>query len=327
MGKLISYSYIVFLFILGACSQKTELAPISLSPQKIISELNDSTFFKTISGMVYHNGKIYLSELSRGAILVLNEDYALTDIIGKKGKGPGEFLFNGHLEVHDDSIWVADINSGVSLFVQNTFIQKTSDDISIFKTRKPIGFFDLRFACHNNYLYYYQLNEQPVILKTNLQTQETQVFAKSEISDKHGKNRGHVITDGENIYVILHNAPFVEKYSLSGEKKEMYDYSDKINFMKTFEYLDAQERQINAVSTLVRDVSFDAPYLYLLLYLKDFSDNLISNKILAINTEDDSDMKLYSLDDGGYYTFITYNHQLFAFDIKNAELKLFMLPK
>jgi len=63
--------------------------------------------------------------------------------------------------------------------------------------------------------------------------------------------------------------------------------------------------------------------LYLLIYLRDYSEKFISNVVFVINTKDKADMKLFRLDKGAYLTLTAYNDGLFLFDAKNAELKLY----
>ena len=179
------------------------------------------------------------------------------------------------------------------------------------------------YSCKNGYIYYYPLSPTPEILKHNINSGENSLFALSNIKDVNSKHRGHVICDGEFIYVVMQNAPFVEKYSTDGKRVEKYDYSHKINFMHTFEYIDDQEKQSGTISTLVRDVSYYKGHLFLLIYLRDYSDTFISNTILSINTNDKSDMELYHLDDGGYFSLTSFDGGLFLFDVKNAELKLY----
>jgi len=309
---------------LSCQSKREQLKPSIVSPHKTFDQLNDSTFFASIIGMFYSDEKFYLSELSRSELFILDKDYLLSDIIGGRGRGPGEFSFIGHIEVSHDSIFVVNGN-GVSLFVNKHFIRNIPQHSFLEKNIKRVGGFDLRFAYRNGYIYYYPLSENPEILKHNIYSDDINIFALSNINDIHKKNRGHVVCDGVFIYAVMQNSPFIEKYSMAGERIEIYDYSRKIDFLYTLKYIDEQERQPGTISTLVRDVSYYNGHLYLLIYLRDHSEKFISNTILAINTSDKSDMKLYHLDNGGYFTLTACKDGLFLFDIKNAELKLYNL--
>ena len=309
--------------LLCSCqSNREQLAPITIFPQKTFDQFNDSTFFSSIIGMCYSDEKFYLSELSRSELFILNKDYSLSDIIGGRGKGPGEFTYIGHIAVSQDSIFVVNGN-GISLFINKQIHQNIPENSIFTRNIKRIGGFDLRFAYKNGYIYYYPLSPTPEILKHNINSDENSLFALSNIKDGNSKNRGHVVCDDKFIYVVMQNTPFIEKYSMDGKIVEKYDYSRKIDFMHTFEYIDKQEKQSGTISTLVRDVSYYKGHLFLLIYLRDYSEEFISNTILSINTNDKSDMKLYHLDDGGYFTLTSFNDGLFLFDVKNAELKLY----
>ena len=313
---------VAFACILAICScnsMREWLEPINIQPQSMISEINDSTFFSLILGMHYSDRKFYLSEISNNGFFILNEDLSLSDFLGGRGRGPGEFTEIGHIEVSQDSIFVVNGN-GVSLFVNKQYVRNIPD-ISIGNFVNTIGAFHLNFAYRDGFIYYYPLGENPEIFKLNIHSSNSNLFAVSNINDKNNKNRGHVVCDGEHIYAVIQNAPFVEKFSMTGEIIQRFDYSEKLDFMYTFRYIDEFERHAGNLASLVRDVSYYDNHLYLLLYLRDFSETLISNVVLVINTKNESDMKLLHLDNGGYFSLAAYSDGLFLFDVRKAELK------
>ena len=313
--------FLIIVLFSSCFSNREELRQITIEPDVTIDQLDNNTYFQAIMGIFYQDGKLYLSENTRGQFFILNKNLSLYKTIGNKGRGPGEFLNTGHIIGTQDSIFIEN-GRGVSLFVNNKFIRKIPKTFHSTAMNQSIGSFNLKYAYINEHIYYYPLGAKSEILMHNIHTDENNIFTTSSIKNVYKKNRGHVVSDGEFIYVVLQNAPYIEKFSLNGELIHTYDYSNKLDMMDiSLLNIDKQEKQSKSISTLVRDVSYHDGYLYLLIFLRDGLGNFFSNRVLMINTNNDSDMHLFCLDDGSYLSLEAYNNKLILFDIKNASLK------
>lgn len=309
--------------VLSSCGGNKMAKLVNLAPDDVVCQSGDSIYYIAILSLYGHDDKLYMADNTRGCVYVLDNQLSLSKIIGSRGRGHGEFLFVGHIEGRGDSLFVEN-GSGVSLFVDNEFSRRLYDTSKTSSGRGQIGSFSLKYAYNNGMIYYYPLGDKSEILSYNVENNSVETFAQSTLTDKQNKFRGHILSDGEYIYNVSQNSPYIEKFSIKGEHIDTYDYSGKFELLDfALKYVDEQESEEGAAATLVRDVVCHDGNLYMLLFLRDAAGEFISNKLLVVDTKKGSDFRLLTLDNGGYLTLGIFNDKLVLFDAKYSALKIY----
>ena len=84
---------LVFLFTRKSFIKVPTAKLVSISEIDSIKELDSNKYFNRISGLCILNDKLYLSDANTGRIIVCNLELGLVKAFGKKGQGPGEFMY------------------------------------------------------------------------------------------------------------------------------------------------------------------------------------------------------------------------------------------
>lgn len=224
---------LIFVILLISCNSGTQLLTEEIiDPEYIIEEVEKDIYFQSVMGIFHNDDKIYVSDVSKGQIIILNEDFSHYKTLGTRGRAANEFLFTGHVNGVKDSIFIVNGN-GLSLFIDNEFSRRVPKDPQASKINQQIGQFGLKFTYINGKIYYYPLNEEPRILAYDIKSDQIEPFATSKIKSQNNKNRGHVVSDNKYIYIILNNAPYIEKYSLNGDLLDTFCYLNDLNLDNT----------------------------------------------------------------------------------------------
>ena len=103
---LLIVSMILFL---SACESKRDNIVVNqLTKELSISAFSDSSFFLLIPCMVEYEGDIYISDITRNDIVVLDSLLLLKKNIASSGRGPEEIISGSYFEISNDTILIGD---------------------------------------------------------------------------------------------------------------------------------------------------------------------------------------------------------------------------
>ncbi len=75
------------------------LPECKLAPLRQAETVSDSIFFSFVPSFLVQDGRIYIPHRERGQIIVADTSFRLVRLIGRKGKGPGEFGQPDHVDL------------------------------------------------------------------------------------------------------------------------------------------------------------------------------------------------------------------------------------
>ena len=97
-----------------ACSDKPAESAQSLTvsilqPIDSLTAFSDTTFFNNVTAISAHSGGYVLADVKNQRIILIDNHFELVRIIGKEGKGPGEFLAPSFCLVKGTFIYTFDL--------------------------------------------------------------------------------------------------------------------------------------------------------------------------------------------------------------------------
>lgn len=133
------FLFLIFFLVHSASSQKRTLENVTIK-YGITLGLSDDYFLGEIADIdTDSQGKIYVADEGSMSIKVFNKNGELIKTIGRRGRGPGEFLSINEFYVGDGSIVIADVqNFRVSVFNLDGKLTNTNN----FKFNGDIVYFD-----------------------------------------------------------------------------------------------------------------------------------------------------------------------------------------
>jgi len=303
---------ILSLFFLFSCQNKKEYKEYDCYVDKKIEMFNDSSFFSDIRCMQYCDGKIYILDVMRKDIVILNEDFDDMQIIGTPGPGPKDLTHPGMFYVLQDSIYVMDFGSeSIKSFYKNNYLRDWR-----------LHFSEKRFFCTQDKLYLPSLTDTSTFVIKEKDDKEKMI-------DKYGgkitkfrtdketfiRNHKNLLWDNNNFfYAISDNLTRIEKYNLQTlEFVSEFDISTIPIVKNNLNFIRYQEESENSYYVLVRDVYLANNFIYLLL------TNIIppfkANQLLKINIYPEMKVtSIYSLPGSYYDSFCVSKNHIFAFN-------------
>lgn len=157
-------------------------------------------------GAMYHNEYIYTADLSGNRIIRLKSDFTSGDVIGKEGRGPGEFLGPAFVRTTNEAMYITEVNNNriQILNKRNSFQQ------FIYTNTFPGQTFGL--TPHNTLLIHSW--HPDVLLKEYNEFGDTIRSFGTNINSNPLLNSIMVETDSlDNVYVAFIGAPIIRKYN------------------------------------------------------------------------------------------------------------------
>ncbi len=110
MNKICLGIIIVFLFIMGCTSEKKVIhgSLVPVDSLDVSENIEHCLKYVTASRLIDNN--IYATDGS--SFNVYSKDFKLLNSFGKKGKGPGEFMFATDFRCMDDTLYISDLVNG-----------------------------------------------------------------------------------------------------------------------------------------------------------------------------------------------------------------------
>ena len=100
----------VILLLMVSCRTTTMNPIIELHYIKGFNDFTDIVFINQIYDIKYFDGEYYLVDIAIGSVFVLDESFNLINTLGKKGKGPQEFISPGMVQITEENIFIADLS-------------------------------------------------------------------------------------------------------------------------------------------------------------------------------------------------------------------------
>jgi hypothetical protein len=313
------------IFLLSCNSTIVKIPEKQVEMNLFINALSDSSYFTDIRSIYYCNSEYFLSEYNRDNILVLNDSLNLINIIGSKGKGPGELLGASHLFLKDsDSIFILnDAKKTIELF-------SSEMHLSTFDIANEINFSgDMRFCVRNDTVFLSNSSKKSSISSFSFKTRCFDTFGDvihySTPKEMQVKNRRHLHSYKDNIIAIPDCHPLIELYSLIDEKSNVIRLDNISPINKVVKYIKGEVTKSNSYLQFFPDSYIYKNNLFVLFISIMGDGKKECNKILQLEINDMQIFPIQILDLGsGWYGPICVNeYGILAFDQNSKTLKRF----
>lgn len=250
--------WVLFLLIvLCSCSLETEssgalemdvFTEASIQPVFEFTE-SDSVMFQSINAVKFDDyGNILVRDFRLRYITMLDQNGNFLQKIGRRGKGPGEFVLIGSFITKDDELIVTDrVSRKMEVFAYRDSVYEHRRTINfndqasygspegitdkgiLVRKGKPIAadqqkFSPIRMSIIN------LINHEGRLMSDSIATYPTRESLVKESGEfvsmaKAFGNRGYEVFDGDNrIYTLWSDSLKVNYYTLDGEKGELFSY-------------------------------------------------------------------------------------------------------
>ncbi len=175
--------------------------------------------FEMPQGAMYHNEYIYTADLSGNRIIRLKSDFTSGEVIGKKGRGPGEFLGPAFVRKKNDAMYIAEVNNNRIQILNdnNNFRQYIYTNTIIGQT--------FGLSPSNTLLLHSWLPD--VLIKEYNEYGDTIKSFGTNISSNPLLNSIMVETDNlDNVYIAFIGTPIIRKYNAQRKlvwENELFD--------------------------------------------------------------------------------------------------------
>lgn len=321
------YIYISLLFTLISCVNN-EKEYFSEVPERLktISKYDNETYIYNVKSLFWHDQKIYAAEYETGSIKVFNSELVGVDEIGKRGEGPGEFIYSPQIYVYKDTLMIFASNKNSFIF-HNTETGDFIEEIKIPKTLTGREY-KYRFFKENNSIYANSVNLGYYLFEIKDGAFYRGFKNNSKINDKTNffvASGAHVLNYDNNIYHISDNKPEIIKFNKSGKKVNTFQL-DQINAIK--ERLSFIKKNAKLASNqyynIVQDVYLNKDKLFILSI--SGSEAPASNVVSVLDMK--NDLKFlgeYKLSDNWYKTIAVEDEMLFAYNETESAIEKFKL--
>ncbi|MDI6730262.1 MAG: BF3164 family lipoprotein [Candidatus Altarchaeum sp.] len=252
-------------------------------------------FFSRPQKIKITNDKIFVLDQKHHRILIFDHNFNHIKQIGRKGRGPGEFILPASFQVFKDLVYVADAAN-----YRFDIISTDGKYIRSFRPQYPI-FQDLTFCIDSRgYLFInHPMSENLITVYNELGEIVNGIGKLVDEKDPRFKitiNYAHIeIDEYDNIYVSFLMLPILRKYDKTGKllwEKDLTNYTE-IREMSDF-FINKRETKPDQkynVFSLSKDVYYKSPYLYILFQgvipygntVYAFNENGKVNKIMRIS--------------------------------------------
>ncbi len=321
------YIILVGLVFLLSCNSSMETIPKKQVKLNIsINTLSDSSYFSDIRSIYYRNSKYYLSEYNRDNIFVLNDSLHLINIVGNKGKGPGELLGASHIFLpNKDSIFILnDAKKTIEIFGLETHLSTLN------VPQETALSADMRFCVRNDTIFLSNsFDESTSICGFSFKTSYFNTFGdivnyptQKEIQVK---NRRHLHSYKDYIIAIPDCHPVVEIYSLLGEKLNVIRFDNISSINKMIKYVEGKKAKTNSYLQFIPDSYIYENNLFILFMSIMENGKKECNKILQLKINDTQlcPIQIFDLGKGWFGPICVNKDGILAFDQISKTLKKF----
>jgi hypothetical protein len=332
-----SLTVLIFLFVISCKKSLYQELPIrKLVLDTSLIELDDSTYFSLGEGSIKNYGDNYLiTDMNNHRIIHVDNNFHIIQIIGTKGRGPGDFLLPTGLLSYKDSICVIDAgNKRLCTF------SKDENDYFTFKSQFKSEFQPglnsmierkCFFIDKSGTAFFNTFGENSPLGYINNDTLVH--FGKyCNVSPKFNRNIRILLQDSLGFYSINTSEPLVEKFSYKGKTLDSLNLLSLDFLSETIKnndkyYLKSENQ--NSTSYLFSDACLSNNKLFLLLTERVGEGGGSTNKILVLKDHENKlvPLELLELGDAWYTTFCvsTDNKYLIGSNGTTGELQRFKM--
>lgn len=316
---------IVFALTHFACTHKSSIERTILSPNKTLSDLNDSTFVpKQIMCMNLFENNLYMADYSEG-ILVLDGNLNVQNQIGHHGQGPGELLGTAHFYLTGrDSLFVLDEGRrSMELFVGDKPVKHIPFPPDI---RMTTG---TRFFVNNETIFHSVVAEKkPAVIFNEKSKVERLIceFTKWHTTHLPLHSESHLLKGEDRVFFLIGSVlPVFQVYSLDGNLKFDYDLRKIGEVAKGVRRYRATPQSPTTYFIMIQDAYYDNNKVYLLVATND--NGYFCNTVCVLNVKDIVEhIQTFQLSGRAYESLCVENNLLVAFNATDASLDFFTLP-
>ena len=209
-------SILLSLYMVGACHNQEKIAPSqsNLVVDKFITEYPDSSFFSNIDCMQYYEGNIYILDVERRDIMILDTIFNKISLIGQGGRGTKELTVPVSFHIKDDITYIFDGGTAsIKKFQNCQFI----DNITV-----PSGT-PGRFCISDSSIFISDSNEKGVILDINKNNTKSfcyygEIEHIGDINYSFMVNQRNLFYQDSFLVSIPEALPFIEQYDAITKK-------------------------------------------------------------------------------------------------------------
>ncbi len=226
---------------------------------------------------IYYDGSIYTTDLSGNIVIRLDYDFSRGEIIGREGRGPGEFLGPAFIRVSDNAVYVAEANNARI----QIFDKKYTFRNYIHTRWSPVRTFGLS---PNNTVLTYSWHQDFLVHEYN-ESGDTLARFGAAFGANPNMNRVQIETDSrDNVYIAFLNRPIIRKYNSRRNlvwEKDVSNLRVVSERLEEIKRLDGPEEGYNIISDIV--VHKDRLYTHFTGYSPKVSGGI---KIYIFRTSD-----------------------------------------
>lgn len=319
---------IVFSLLFSSCREKDVVPIVELHPQKSIEVLSDSSLFSKVRRMKAYQGDIFITEVGRGQILRLDADLNLKNTIGGKGNGPTEMVEMEGLDISGDTIAVFDVGNA-----RIQFYDLSGKHLGAMPFRDlPIGNkWDLSFCageivCNNSRI----ALDSAFVRMSVKDTSDKAFFGRLDRFDSEMQTyirNGHFFfEDGEWLWAVSDNLPFLDRYDRFGNHVERYDFSQLPVIKDAIAYVQIQQKKTNSYATLINGACFDSERKRMYLLCNSWIEGeFFRNRILVLDLSSGKIQPecVWKLPDDVYRTMCLVGNKLYVFNGSRCLIERF----
>lgn len=306
------FIYIVLAGILTHCGspKKQKLKRIDpISVKNLKNDLNLNTYLLTCT-----ESHLIAVDHRTAKISVFDYDIlTVSRVIGRRGKGPGEFISPVYAAASDSNVYISDGgNLRITVFNSNDWTLDTT-----FTHLSPSG----RFVFLDGFLYLppATLQSSAPFIKMNVSDGSLTYFGKWANPNKPrlGHDSYSLVLYHHTIIAVAHTKPIIKFFNEKGKLLAVNNLSNEPNIAETLAYAKQIEQpaNINRYVILFQDAAIYKNYLILNLY-KHPNGRFKSNNYLVYKIDNNNLKKAGAFRTnihGGYtFSFCVHNNKLYS---------------
>jgi len=284
-------------YLLACQTNNTEdQEPLSreLVPKLAINTWQDSIYIRYTQSLQAHEGNLLIADYTESRILKLDSSYQITQIIGRKGRGPEETITTAYVDVQHDIFYLLD---GGNKWI-NTFYEDGAHR-EVIKFEEPISTLGKFAVDPEGNIYISTVSEAHLYTKFDKDGRVILPFGTPSSNlpahlPAYADLSHLLMLDDDKLLAVKISQPILNVYDLKGNLLKNYDFSSHPLFYNIQEVIkteyQAHEDPTYLYVPLVQDVCLWQNYLLALCSdppLGAKAENGYPSKLYVFDIEDD----------------------------------------
>jgi hypothetical protein len=326
-GTLFIFLTALLVNIHSCSSEKVELITINAEKISGLGVLNDTVFLRKIVDIDVYNDHFFLLDKPSMHVYELNATSQLVDIHLTQGPGPNEVGNLVNVSIHDEKIYLLDLNS--------MSIKSFDFDGNIYLNKKIPHPFTSDFVLNSDYIFYGNFRDKNPIRRINLKEKDQSIeFGKSRTwPNRSFEAERHlaITSDQQLVSALAYDKPILDLYELDGELITSLDLSNLDLFKYTLEKYDKDiVTKRNAALVVIQDIGSYKNKVYVLASSFSSESKNSYNQIIecVISNNEIVPTRIIKLSSSGYYlSFGVYNEgrNIVGFNVVSNNLEFFKI--